>query len=85
MKFLKIFCTQASFENIRKWLDEISRYAGDHVPQNIIIATTLLIVFLIIAITILMVIINTQVTRLLVGNKADLAERRVVAPDLAQV
>ena len=31
------YSVQASFDNIRKWLDEISRYAGDHVTQNIII------------------------------------------------
>ena len=37
-------------------------------------------------ITIILVIIMTiEVTRLLVGNKADLADKRVVAADLAQV
>jgi len=45
---------QASFDNIRKWLEEISRYAG------------------------------SNVTRLLVGNKADLVEKRVVQAQMAE-
>jgi len=45
---------QASFDNIRKWLEEISRYAG------------------------------SNVTRLLVGNKADLVEKRVVGAQMAE-
>ena len=79
--------TQASFDNIRKWLGEISRYAGDHVTQNIITTVIIAIItILIIAINPLMITILTiEVTRLLVGNKADLADKRVVAPDLAQV
>ena len=34
---------------------------------------------------IFLIIMTIEVTRLLVGNKADLADKRVVAPDLAQV
>ena len=84
--------TQASFDNIRKWLGEIERYAGDHVTQNIITTVIIAIItILIIAINPLMIIplmitiLTIEVTRLLVGNKADLADKRVVAPDLAQV
>ena len=85
--------TQASFDNIRKWLGEISRYAGDHVTQNIIttviiaIITILIIAInpLIMIIPLMITILTIEVTRLLVGNKADLADKRVVAPDLAQV
>ena len=44
---------QASFDNITKWLDEIDRYAGEHV------------------------------NRLIVGNKADLEEKRVIPTDVA--
>ena len=49
--------TQASFDNIRKWLGEISRYAGDHVTQNIITTVIIAIItILIIAIIPLMII-----------------------------
>ena len=44
---------QTSFDNIANWLDEIDRYAGEHV------------------------------NRLIVGNKADLEDKRVVPTDVA--
>ena len=42
---------QTSFDNIAKWVDEIDRYAGEHV------------------------------TRIIVANKADLEEKRVISTD----
>ena len=46
---------QISFDNLAKWLDEIDRYAGEHV------------------------------NRVIVGNKADLEEKRVVPTEVAQI